>query len=90
MLSDEDVQKMLTVFATKQDIKELKEELTEKMATKEEQNRVYNLVDKVLGEVKSMRMEQAANYQRDQDLEVRVEKIERIPVIAHELKRPKD
>lgn len=47
---------MMDVFATKEDLKALEE----KLVNKDEFNRVLNLVDQVLGEVKAMRIEQSS------------------------------
>ncbi len=87
MLTSEDIQKLFKIFATKEDLRSLKEELEEKMATKEDSNRILRLVDQVLGEVKAMRIEQSAHSVRHDDVEERVTKIEKIPVIAHELRK---
>lgn len=59
------------------------DEQNERFVTKEENHKVLDLVDKVLGEVIAMRQEQAVNSQRfdDTDIEIgslkkRVKKIE--------------
>lgn len=90
MLTNEDFQKMFDVFATKQDLAELEQRMIDKMATKEDMNRVLNLVDQVLGEVKTMRIEQSAHSVRHDDIEDRVTNIEKIPVIAHQLSTEKN
>lgn len=41
----------------------------EKFVTKEDNQRVLNLVDSVLGEVKAMRLEQVAHFQQHEDID---------------------
>jgi hypothetical protein len=50
MITQDDILKMAEVFATKQDLEQLREE----MATKEQFNQVMNGVDKMIGELKSI------------------------------------
>lgn len=71
-------------FASKEDIKQL--------ATKDElhefRDEVLNGLDKVMGELQEIRLDQTVSRQRHEDLEDRVSKIEHIPAIAHELHKP--
>lgn len=47
----------------------------------------YNKMDAVYGEVMKMRHEQAAHRQEHDDVDERLDKIEAVPVVAHELKK---
>ncbi len=49
-------------------------------------DRVMNLVDSVLGEVKAMRQEQAAHYLDHERIDIRLKRVESVPTIAHTLK----
>lgn len=89
MLTVGDIKKLIEVFATKQDLNEFREEV----ATKEEQRQIMTLVDSVLGEVKTMRDEQAIHFQDHEDnrkfhkeIDSRVKRIESIPIVAHQVK----
>lgn len=90
MLALDDIKRLLDVFATKKDLTDLEQRIKDEMATKEDSNRVLNLVDQVLGEVKAIRIEQSAHSVRHDDIEERVTNIEKIPVIAHQLSNRKD
>jgi hypothetical protein len=87
MLTQDDIIKMKEVFATKQDLADLREDLTEKMATKEQFNQVMNGVDTVIGELKAFREEQAAHFLKHEEIDQDLAAIKAIPAIAHELKR---
>lgn len=83
MLTKKDIELLLEHFVTRTEFDQAIERLEEKMATKTDIDRVMTTLDIVLGEVKAMRMEQAANSQRfdDTDKEIdglkkRVKKIE--------------
>lgn len=92
MLDDKDVNRLLQVFPTKQDL--------EKLATKEELDERFNTafgkLDTIIGELKTVREEQSAHtiQHEDSDKSLRklaeeVDDIKQIPAIAHELKRKK-
>lgn len=90
MLSVTDIKKLTQVFATKQDL----EKLATKVELREFRNDVMDKMDKVYTEVLNMREEQSAQSQRYEDLEQeissakkRVDQIEKIPVIAHQIKK---
>lgn len=79
MISADDFKKLVDTFVTKF---EFKEEI-EKLVTKEDNERVLRLVDTVLGELKTMRQEQAAHFQQHEDTkaelknhETRIKKLE--------------
>lgn len=55
MLTTSDIKKLTEVFATKLDLAELKEELTEKMVTKAEFREAITTLDGIAGELKNMR-----------------------------------
>lgn len=86
MLADDDIKKLVKKFKTRresdEDFKTLVIEIVknraefeqkfENMATKEDFNRVMTAVDAVLGEVKAMRLEQAAHFQQHQDIDEKI------------------
>lgn len=86
MLSISDIKKLTDVFATKQDLEELKETV----ATKEESRQVMTKLDSVYGEIIAVRQEQTAHYQQHEDINHDIssfkKRIENIPVIAHQIK----
>lgn len=93
----EDFQKLREVDANLvREVVEIKAEIAdikEKMATKDELRQVMTTVDAVFGEVKAMREEQAAHFQSHEDnnqehgeFRRRLDKIESVPVIAHQVK----
>lgn len=73
MLTKKDIELLIENFVTRTEFDQAIERLEEKMATKEDINRVMTTLDAVLGEVKAMRMEQSANSQRfdDHDKEIK-------------------
>lgn len=85
MLTTKDIDKLMAVFATKHDLEELERRMEEKFATKEDHDRVMNLVDKVLGEVKAMREEQAAHQLAHDDIQERFAKIETTSAVTHRI-----
>lgn len=87
MLTVEDITKLSQVFATKQELNQLEERLTEKMATKDDLNLIMERLDAVFGEVVAMRQEQASHQAIHDHIEDRLRDIEQIPSIAHELRR---
>lgn len=72
MLTKKDIELLIEHFVTRTEFDQAIERLEEKMATREDINRVMTTLDAVLGEVKAMRIEQSANSQRfdDHDQEI--------------------
>lgn len=58
MITDDDLKKMINVFATKEDLRILKDKMGG-LATKDDVNNIMNGIDKVMGELKTTRQEQA-------------------------------
>lgn len=90
MLTINDIKKLTAVFATKQKLAEMEERL----ASKEELREVMTKVDAVFGEVKAMREDQSMHYLQHEDndnehkvFRKRLNVIESVPVIAHQIKR---
>lgn len=89
MLSIDDIKKLTVVFATKQELQEMREE----MATKSELREVMTKVDAVFGEVKAMREEQSSHYRSHEDNDMehkefkrRFDRLESTSVVAHQIK----
>lgn len=87
MLTDEDFKRMSEYFATKQELNDLEEKLMNEF------HEVNTGIANVYGEVKNMREEQSMYAQRHDDAEntiksygKRLDEIESIPTVAHELK----
>ena len=72
MLTKGDIKKLLEVFATKQELAELRAE----MATKDQLNGVMDKLDAVYAEVKDVRQEQTVHWGQHQDLRKEIESIE--------------
>lgn len=79
MLSASDIKKLIEVFATKEDIEEVKKE----MVTQSQFSEVIEKLDAVYGEVKDIRQEQSAHHQIHEDIQdeistikVRLDKVE--------------
>ncbi|MBI2011641.1 hypothetical protein HYS91_02630 [Candidatus Daviesbacteria bacterium] len=87
MLTVDDIKKLAEVFVTKEELKQEVEKLLTRDEFNEKYDKIMNMLDKVYGEVKTMREEQAAHTQRHEDVENRLIKIETIPSVAHELKK---
>lgn len=96
MITDEDIKKIAKKFATKNDLTlemiktraEFKKDLTELEHKFDKKfDRILNLTDAVLGEVKAMREEQAAHAQRHDDIDADLKVIKSIPTIALQLGR---
>lgn len=96
MITDKDVEKILTaflpVFATKEDLREFKEELKDEI--QDLKSDVYTKMDAVHGEVIAMRQEQSILNNRQSELEEKVElhdtrikKLERPQVVAEDIHR---
>ncbi|GEM_PF-6844569 len=86
MLTKKDINLPVEHFVTRTEFDQAINRIEEKMVTKKENNKLYDLVDKVLGEVKAMRQEQTINSQRFDDtdeeigdLKKRVKKLEDHP-----------
>ncbi|MBI2011526.1 hypothetical protein HYS91_02040 [Candidatus Daviesbacteria bacterium] len=58
ILTPDDIVNLTEVFATKEEMRQMEENIREEMMTKEVGNKILNAVDSVLGEVKAMREEQ--------------------------------
>ena len=69
MLSASDIKKLIEVFATKEDLNNLKEEFVTKSEFHETMNDVIDKLDAVHGEVKDMRQEQSAHHQIHEDIQ---------------------
>lgn len=80
MLTSKDIgaliERMSIVFATKQDLKQEKEELQEEM--RDLRLDVLEKLDAVFTEVKDMRMEQDIHVQKHRDIDERLDKIESV------------
>ena len=63
-------------------------EMNEKMATKDDIRQVLTGMDHMIGELQEIRLEQTTHFQEHEDIKERINKIEQIPAIAHELKKP--
>lgn len=91
MITDKDVQKILSsflpFFANKQELKELEIRLEEKFVTNERFDQAMNKLDFIVGELKTIRMEQAAHQFQHDDIEKEFDLIKSLPSIAHQIKR---
>lgn len=99
MITDADIKKLAKKFATKNDLQDIKldlakvefnlrteiEEIKEKMATKDDFRKFMTVLEKTFIEVKTMREEQSAHFGEHRLINDRLDSIERIPVVAHEL-----
>lgn len=79
-LKDADQTILKEIFASKEELKNLEKRFDKKF------DRVLNLVDAVLGEVKTMRIEQAAHLSSHDRIDKRLTSIESIPLIVQHLK----
>lgn len=111
MITDDDVKKLKTVFATKEDLKgfatnkrldEVNERLAnaivetrvelrsfkEEVRSSFEQNtsRILEAIDAFAGEIKDHRMKESIHNQKHDDIVDRLDKIEKVSVVAYELK----
>lgn len=82
MLTQKDLTLLSQTFATKAELRHEISRLEEKMMTREEGNRLYKLVDTVLGEVKAMREEQAVHAYRHDRTDERLDKIEQAVFVS--------
>lgn len=78
------------VVGLKQEVADIREN----MATKDDFRQVMTTMDAVLGEVKAMREGQSSHFQQHEDndkfhktINKRVQVIETVPVIAHQIKK---
>jgi hypothetical protein len=122
MITDDDVKKLKTVFATKEDLADVKEDLNrfatkddlKRFATKndlrgfatkndveaakqemlerydEKSDRILEFLDSFAGEIKDHRMKEMIHGQKHDDIAGRLDKIEKVPVVAHELRKHAD
>lgn len=84
MITDEDVLKLSKVFATKQDVNTAKQEVLERYDDKAD--RILEALDSFAGEIKDHRMKEVVHRQEHTDTIERLDKIEKVPAIAHALK----
>lgn len=89
MLTDDDIQKMLTaftpVFATKDDLGNLKHEVNEEI--NEFKSGVYTRVDKVYKELVDMRQEQSVHSRQHEDIDDKFNEIKSASLVTHSLKK---
>ena len=89
MITDDDIQKMLQVFATKQELKQEIEKLVTVEEFREKHDQTMTRIDAVFKELKDRREEQTVHMQDHEDIRKDIDDIKRVPVIAHELKKQK-
>lgn len=86
-ITDIDVQKLLDaflpIFATKQDL----ENYVTRNEFDEFKDGAYGKMDLIIGELKTIRLEQATHQLNHDRIQDRIERIEAVPVVAHELKK---
>lgn len=94
MITDKDTQKLIQrfieVFATKQELTEAVEGLVTKEDFTEFRDQIFNRIDAVFKELIAMREEQAGHSLRHEDVEDRLNAVEKIPVIALELRKKRN
>ena len=61
MITNDDIIKLSTVFATKEDLRQLEDRLDDKMATKAHFNQIMDRLDTFITEVRDIRIEQAGH-----------------------------
>lgn len=83
MLSNQDVKRLLGVFATKQDLENLVTQDNFDAKTRD----IMGKLESIYGEIKDSRLENDAHLIRHADSEKLLKRITSIPVIAHELKK---
>lgn len=92
MITDKDLQKLMVamanIFVTKEEANKTEERIID--TVRDMNSKVYNLVDKVIKELRDMRDEQAAHRVEHDDTNKRLDGIESIPAIAHELNKKKN
>jgi len=81
MITDEDINKLLTIFATKEELRQLEERMNNNI--KDQSNMILTLVDKVLVEVKATREEQAVHFATHDDINTRLDRLESVTGISH-------
>ena len=74
MLTRDDIKKLVEVFATKQDLQQVREE----MATKDQLNDAMNKLDAVYGELKDFRQEQTVHVYQHGEINKRLAKLESV------------
>lgn len=86
MLTNDDIKKLmdrfLDVFATRYDLVRIEE----KMATKDDLREIMTKVENIFTEVKKITEEQSAHFEEHRRVNDRLDKIERVPAIAHDLR----
>ncbi len=87
MITQDDLVKLTTIFATKEELRQMEDRITGTMRGM--LNSALDKMDTFITEIRNYRFEQDAHSQLHNDLEERVDKIERLPVIASEIKKPK-
>ncbi len=99
MLTAADISKLIesfsTIFVTRQEFEDFREESRQRFdQVSTTMDQISTSMDSVLTEVKAMREEQSFHQQQHRDMESelgalkgRVEKIEGVPAVAHELKQ---
>lgn len=78
MLTVDDIKKLTKVFATKQDIARIEEN----MATKVDFRKYMTMIENTFTEVKKIREEQSAHFNEHRRINDRLDSIERVTVIA--------
>lgn len=89
MISRDDIIKLSNVFATKEDLTDAVAGLETKEDATEKHDRVMNGMDRVLKELIAMREGQAVHELKHEEIETRLTDIEKVPVIASELRKKK-
>lgn len=74
MLTKDDIKKLMVVFATKQGLRNSFSGLREEFNLRFD--KVMNMLDKVVGELKDIRQEQKAHYGQHDRINERLEKLE--------------
>ncbi len=76
MLTKTDINKLVEVFATKDELHSELGKIREEMATKGHFNKVMDKLDSVLTEVKDIRQEQQAHYSQHDRIDNRLDLLE--------------
>ncbi len=84
MITDDDVIKLSRVFATKLDVEDAKQEVLD--SNNKKADRILEAIDSFAGEIKDHRMKEIVHRQEHADTIERLDKIEKVPAIAHSLK----
>ena len=84
MITDDDVIKLSRVFATKLDVENAKQEVLD--SNNKKADRILEAIDSFAGEIKDHRMKEAVHRQEHAETIERLDKIEKVPMVAHALK----